>query len=172
MLKTIRRYTMPAAITVGVFAMVATAFAVAGEVSDKANDKAKEALAAAASNHDETQDVEVESEGEDASNGINHGRCVSYWTQAAKAQGLEGRNKGKFVSTIAQNDEAVSSKVAEGGTPDETCDFQAALDTALADQADEDTNSQVEGAENNRSEGKGEGRGKSDEDHGKDVEGS
>ena len=171
MLKTIRRYMMPTAITVGVFAMVATAFAVAGEVSDKANDKAKEAVAAAASNREVNEEVEVEAEGDEASDGINHGHCVSYWSHAAKDQGLEGRNKGEFVSSIAQNEEAVSAKVAEDGTPDSTCDFQSALDTALTEQ-EADDDSQVEGAEHNRSEGKGGGRGKSDEEHGKDVEGS
>lgn len=170
MLKTIRRYTMPTAITVGVFALVATAFAVAGEVNDKAKDKAKEVVAAQAE-ESEVEAAEVEAESEGGSDGINHGHCVSYWSHASKDAGLEGRNRGKFVSSIAQNKDAVSTKVEDGGSPDATCDFQDELDAALAEQEANDE-SEVEGAENNRSEGKGNGRGKSDEEHGKDVEGS
>lgn len=173
MLKTIRRYTMPTAITVGVFALAATAFAVAGEVNDKAKDKAKEVVAAQTAEESEVEaaEEEAEAESEGGSDGINHGHCVSYWSHASKDAGLEGRNRGKFVSSIAQNKEAVSTKVEEGGSPDATCDFQNELDAALAAQA-ADEESEVEGADNNRSESKGNGRGKSDDEHGKDVEGS
>lgn len=93
---------------------------------------------------------------------VNHGRCVSFWVQQAHAD-LEGKAGGEFASLIAQKGEdAVSAKVAEGETPDETCAFQADLDAAKAAAAAESAS--TEGADHGQSgeeHGKGKGLGRS-----------
>ena len=83
----------------------------------------------------------------------NHGRCVSYWAKEAKTQGLEGKRKGAFVSSVAENPDAIG----DGGT--ETCDFQADLDTALADQAAAELEESEEAAEATGDEESGEEEG-------------
>ncbi|MEO7803990.1 MAG: hypothetical protein ABIS18_06275 [Actinomycetota bacterium] len=78
------------------------------------------------STEQEQETTEQETEGD----GINHGHCVSYWAHQSKTAGLKGKARGGFISTIAQNKDAVSKKVADGGNPDATCDFRAALEAA------------------------------------------
>lgn len=79
---------------------------------------------------EETEGPEVQ-QNEDV---VNHGHCVSYWAHESRAQGLQGSARGAFISSIAQDPEAESAKVAADGEPDETCDYQEELDDALAQQ--------------------------------------
>ncbi|HEX9713991.1 MAG TPA: hypothetical protein VGB52_15730 [Actinomycetota bacterium] len=98
-------------------------------------------LTVAAAEPEEPEEPEVtQVEGEAV---INHGHCVSYWARRAKADGLTGRAKGAFVSAIAEDEEAVSSKVSDDGEPDETCDFSEALAEALAEQEADDAESPI-----------------------------
>jgi len=83
---------------------------------------------------EEELEGELEVTEEDEETGANHGHCVSYWSHEAKAQGLHGKHKGAFVSSIAGNKDAV----AEKGAPDDECDFQADLDAALEAQGEAD----------------------------------
>lgn len=157
MLKRFRNYLTPMVATLFIFVLAAGALAVAGEVTGK--DKVKEPKVEAAEAIEvEAEEAEVEVESEEASDGVNHGHCVSYWAHQAKEQGLEGKAKGEFVSSIAQNEEAVSAKVADGGTPDATCDFQAQLDEAKAEQSAEAESEASESGANGKSKGKGKGR--------------
>ena len=79
-------------------------------------------------------------------NKSNHGHCVSYWAHQAKAQGLKGRSKGQFVSSIARDKGATSTKVTDGGSPAATCDYQSALDAAKSGQ-DQTAKTKAEGAD-------------------------
>lgn len=133
-----RQYLTSAGATIAVFLMVSLAFAAPGEVPEEASDKAKEVQSAKEEKTKEPKstetvenevETEVEGEGDDV---VNHGRCVSYWARESRKQGLTGRARGQFISSIAQDETAVSKKVGEDG-PDPTCDFQDELDQAKAD---------------------------------------
>lgn len=136
-----RQYLSSAGATIAVFLMTSLAFAGPGELPEQANEKAEEMVSkekAEVEEPEETQEVEEleveEEEGPETLQGgedvVNHGHCVSYWVHQAKAEGLSGRAKGAFVSSIAKNQDAVSKKVEEGGTPDGTCDFGDDLQAA------------------------------------------
>lgn len=138
-----RQYLPPIAITVGVFALGATAFAVSGRVSgpEIASDSQVESHGKAdATETAEANETETATDSETAG-GPNHGHCVSYWAHKAKAEGLTGKSFGAFISTVAQNDSATSSKVTGTATPDGTCNFQAALDAAKLAQPAANTHS-------------------------------
>lgn len=150
-----RQYLTSAGATIAVFLMVSLAFAAPGEVPEEASDKAKEVQSAKEEKTKEpkatdTVEAQVEGEGEDT---VNHGHCVSYWAHKSKEDGLRGRDRGQFISSIAQNKEAVSKKVEEGGTPDGTCNFQGQLDQAKADSTQAST-------AKNRGKGKAKGKAK------------
>lgn len=87
---------------------------------------------------EEPEGTEEVEEAEEPDDGVNHGHCVSYWSHRAKDEGLKGRAKGAFVSSIARDKDAVSSKVEDGGEPDDTCDFEEQLSEALAEQGSND----------------------------------
>ena len=132
-----RQYLSSAGATIAVFLMTSLAFAGPGELPEQANEKAEEMVSKekveVETQEVEEQEVEEEEgpealqEGEDV---VNHGHCVSYWVHQAKAEGLSGRAKGAFISSIAKNEEAVSKKVVDGEGPDETCDFGDDLEAA------------------------------------------
>lgn len=153
-----RQYLTSAGATIAVFLMVSLAFAGPGELPEQASDKAKEI---AASKPEKTEAEATSTEAQVASEDVsNHGHCVSFWAHESKSQELSGRARGQFISSIAQNEEALSKKVEEGGTPDSTCDFQAQLDQAKAEAASEVATSGGRG----QSKGKGRGRPDSEEE--------
>jgi hypothetical protein len=51
----------------------------------------------------------------------NHGNCVAYAASILHALGLTGEQNGAFMSLVARDKTAVTSKVAAGGTPDVAC---------------------------------------------------
>jgi hypothetical protein len=158
-----RQYLSSAGATIAVFMMVGLAFAGPGEVPEEASDKAKEVQSSKAEKTKEPKanetvgaEAEVEGEGEDV---VNHGHCVSYWAHKSKEDGLKGRARGQFISSIAQDEEAVSKKVEDGSTPDSTCNFQGQLDQAKAEAAQAATTG-------GRGKGKAKGKGKPDTEEG------
>lgn len=128
-----RSYLSSAVTTFAVFALAAVALAAPGLVNGTQSGKPDTPVGppAVVPGAPEVEDAETQNS---EAGGPNHGHCVSYWAHQAKDQGLEGKDKGQFVASIAQNAEAVSMKVDEGGSPDETCDFQSDLDAALEEQ--------------------------------------
>ena len=150
-----RQYLSSAGATIAVFLMTSLAFAGPGELPEQANEKAGEAVSQEKAETEELEEVEAQEvedeegpgalvEGEDV---VNHGHCVSYWARQSK--GLTGRARGEFISSIAQNEDAVSKKVAEVGEPDETCDFGEELASAQ---------NSVSASSNGKGNGKGRGR--------------
>lgn len=88
--------------------------------------------------------VEEEEPAEPAS-GANHGQCVAGWAQRAKAEGLERKFFGEFVSTVAGQVDAVADSkddIISGSAP-ESCDFE----DLLAQKLEEQENSPEPGAE-------------------------
>jgi len=88
----------------------------------------------------EDSEEESEEESETPSDGTNHGQCVSKWAHESKTQGLKGKARGHFVSSIARDKTAVGTD----------CDFQAQLTAALegssgetAEEADQDSDKEV-----------------------------
>ena len=75
---------------------------------------------------------ETQAESDESDGPENHGQCVARWAVAAKEAGLHGKWYGGFVSTVAQEGDAVAVKGAED--PGEACDFSDELEQALADQ--------------------------------------
>lgn len=156
-----RQYLSSAGATIAVFLMTSLAFAGPGELPEQANEKAEEMVSKEKAEVEEpeveTQELEEqeveEEEGPEAlkegDDVVNHGRCVSYWVHQAKSEGLSGRAKGAFISSIAKNEDAVSKKVEEGGTPDGTCDFGDELEAAK---------SSVSATSNGKGKGKAKGR--------------
>jgi hypothetical protein len=51
----------------------------------------------------------------------NHGNCVAYAASILHMLGLTGEQNGAFISLVARDKTAVTSKVAAGGTPDAAC---------------------------------------------------
>jgi hypothetical protein len=51
----------------------------------------------------------------------NHGNCVAYAASILHMVGLTGEQNGAFISLVARDKTAVTSKVAPGGTPDAAC---------------------------------------------------
>jgi hypothetical protein len=74
-------------------------------------------------------DEEAKTAGGDGEKKANHGACVSYWAKKAKAAGLKG--KGKFISPIAKDANAVMLK---GAAPGSDCDFDDELKAAKSAQ--------------------------------------
>ncbi|MGH2771641.1 MAG: hypothetical protein ACRDIU_00645 [Actinomycetota bacterium] len=95
----------------------------------------------------------------------NHGACVSYAASVA-SKDLTGADRGQFVSMIAKDEEAISAKVAEDGTPDAAC--QAAITEAKAAAlADNETTEKVPGPPSGETgNANGQGKGVSDEQAG------
>lgn len=156
-----RRYMTPAVVTLFIFALAASALAVAGDVigpNENASDKAK---AATTKEHDE-EGSEAQGEG---SATVNHGHCVSYWAHAAKDAGLKGKAKGQFISTVAQDKDATSAKLEGDATPTGDCgSYQAALDSAVTAQGQATTHGKS-GEEHGKPDtaGKSAGKGRSSE---------
>lgn len=129
----LRRYLTPAVVTIFIFALAATALAVAGDLTgpnENASDIAKSKVAAAK----EQGEAGAEAQGEGSAT-VNHGHCVSYWARAAKEAGLKGKAKGEFISSVAQDEAATSAKLEGDAKPTGDCgSYQAALDTAVAAQ--------------------------------------
>lgn len=63
----------------------------------------------------------------------NHGNCLAYAARIVDSLGLTGDERAGFLAIVAGNPDAVTSPVAEGGTPDAAC--QAAITTAKAEAA-------------------------------------
>jgi hypothetical protein len=57
---------------------------------------------------------------DDAATG-DHGNCVAYAASILRTLGLTGEQNGAFVSLVARDRTAVTSKVAAGGIPDAAC---------------------------------------------------
>jgi len=159
-----RQYLSSAGATIAVFLMTSLAFAGPGELPEQASEKALENVSKEKTEAEEPEVEEVEAleveeeegpgalvEGEDV---INHGHCVSYWARQSKTEGLTGRAKGAFISSIAQDETAVSKKVEETGSPDETCNFSDEL-TAAKDSAGATSNGKGNGKGRGRPEGAG-----------------
>jgi len=72
-----------------------------------------------------------------ASDGVNHGNCVSYAASITDTLGLTGSAKGDFISSVAKDSSAVSAKVSGTEKPDAAC--QKAIDAAKAAANDEAT---------------------------------
>lgn len=51
----------------------------------------------------------------------NHGQCVSFAARNAEKMGLTGSQAGTFVSLVARDSAAVSTKVTDGGVPSAGC---------------------------------------------------
>lgn len=165
MLNRLRKYLTTGGVLIGIALLAATALAVAG--GHKGGDKGSEQLEAP-----EVESSEAETEGVGAEGGgPNHGHCVSYWAHAAKEAELKGKARGHFVSSVAQDELAVSEKLEGDATPGGLCGtYQADLAEAVAAQtADSDSKGgEEEGAEgpasSNASHGQGHGKGKANRD--------
>lgn len=153
-----RQYLSGASVSLVILMLGAAAFAAPN--TEKAHKD--ESAVSAPSGDDVENESSVEASGDESSveasgdeSADNHGHCVSYWAHQAKAQGLQGNEKGAFVSSIGSNADAVAPKVENGGTLEgiTTCDFQAALDTAKAASAELES----DGAGNDESEPEGDG---------------
>ncbi len=159
MLNRLRKYLTTGGVLIGIALLGATALAVAGDNKHKGVDEGSALLEAA-----EVESSETESAGEEGG-GPNHGHCVSYWAHAAKEAGLKGKDRGHFVSSVAQDETAVSEKLEGDATPTGPCGtYQADLDEAVAAQAaesasedGEDDGEEQSGA-SNASHGKGKGK--------------
>jgi hypothetical protein len=57
---------------------------------------------------------------DDAATG-DHGNCVAFAASILRTLGLTGEQNGAFVSLVARDKTAVTSKVAAGGVPDAAC---------------------------------------------------
>jgi hypothetical protein len=57
----------------------------------------------------------------DSAAAANHGNCVAYAASILHMLGLTGEQNGAFISLVAKDKTAVTSKVATGGTPDAAC---------------------------------------------------
>jgi hypothetical protein len=57
----------------------------------------------------------------DSAAAANHGNCVAYAASILHMLGLTGEQNGAFISLVAKDKTAVTSKVAAGGTPDAAC---------------------------------------------------
>lgn len=158
MLNRLRKYLTTGGVLIGIALLGATALAVAGDNKHKFVDEGSALLEAA-----EVESAETEDAGEQG--GPNHGHCVSYWAHAAKDAGLKGKDRGHFVSSVAQDETAVSEKLEGDATPTGSCGtYQADLDAAVAAQAaesasedGEDDGEEKSGA-SNASHGKGKGK--------------
>lgn len=125
-----RRYLFPSVVILALAALGASALAV-GIDNVLEQSHSNPIAAAAKAKHSEADDPAVEQKAEhEQANKVNHGHCVSYWSHRAKEEDVKGKARGEFVSTIAKNEAAVTKKVAEGATPESTCDFAAALEQA------------------------------------------
>jgi len=160
-LNRLRKYLTTGGVLIGIALLGATAFAVAGD--HKSADDAVELLEAP-----EVESAQAKTKGNgEAGGGPNHGHCVSYWAHAAKDAGLKGKDRGHFVSTVAQDETAVSEKLEADATPAGQCgtyqeDLNAAVATQAADSDSED--SQKESGRSNASHGEGHGKGKGNRD--------
>ena len=125
MLKKLRNYLTPVVITVGVFMLGATAFAVAG-----AHAPNQHAAAQATADHPKDSEADVEAEAAEESTGPNHGHCVSWAAHQSKTDGYSGKDRGEIISAVAKAEDATSAKVAEGGTPDSACSSAYSAATA------------------------------------------
>lgn len=166
----LRRYLTPAVVTVFIFALAATALAVAGDLvipnenaSETAKAKIEAAKAEAQKERSEEEGEAAEAQGEGSAT-ENHGHCVSYWARAANDAGLNGRARGEFISTVAQDEDAVSAKLEGDAAPTGDCgDYQATLNSAVAAQGQSAINGGGEGNGRPGSAGNSAGKGKSDE---------
>lgn len=165
MLNRLRKYLTTGAVLIGIALLSATAFAVAGDKKAKSVDEASALLEAS---EVESPEAETEGAGEEGG-GLNHGHCVSYWAHAAKEAGLKGKDRGHFVSSVAQDETAVSAKLEGDATPEGPCGtYQADLDEVVAAQAADsdaeegDEAGEEESGASNASHGKGKGKGNRD----------
>ncbi|MCA1840375.1 MAG: hypothetical protein ABR507_05665 [Actinomycetota bacterium] len=124
MLKKVRNYLTPVGITIGVFMLGATAFAVAGTVSAHSDEASVSASSEQpkAEDSNELESVETpESPDPSETPGPNHGHCVSWAAHQSKTDGYTGSDRGSIMSAVAQDSTATSLKVADGGSPDAAC---------------------------------------------------
>lgn len=136
-MKKLRQYLSGGAVALLVMLLAAGAFAApGGKVKPPAN--TDDVVAAG----QDTPQVESDESETDGAGMVNHGHCVSFWAHSSKSAGLMGSDRGTFTSSIAQDPNAVSAKVDEGGRPDATCDFQAQLDEATSSVTTNETETQ------------------------------
>lgn len=89
----------------------------------------------AAEEPEEEEEEEEAEENAEENAEANHGHCVAGWAQRAKAEGLKRQFFGQFVSTVADDSDAIADSkddIINGDAP-ESCDFADLLTEKLAE---------------------------------------